>query len=176
VREPSLIVWGRIRDGEVVLEPAFESTTEALLPMHAGPNLIRGFAADGGEAFRLAFSGTPVADAPHAEEHFAFAIPLRMVRGSLTRIQLEGRGQRATVTTTGAGDAGRRSELRLQRAGTASTIRWNATDFPLAVVRDASTGQILSLARGGSVTLDSAAGPLDVTLSDRARSRTEHLR
>jgi hypothetical protein len=176
VREPSLIVWGRIRDGEVVLEPAFEATTEALLPVSAGPNLIRGFDANGGEAFRLAFSGTPVADAPHAEEHFAFAIPLRMVRGSLTRLQLESRGQRAIVATTGAGSAGRSSSLRLERSGTASTIRWNAAEYPLAVVRDASTGQILSLAHGGSVTLDDATGPLDVTLSDRANSRIEHLR
>jgi hypothetical protein len=160
----------------VVLEPAFESTTEALLPMNAGPNLVRGFDAGGGEAFRLAFSGTPVADAPHAEEHFAFAIPLRMVRGALTRIQLEGRGQRAVVATTGAGAAGRGASLRLERAGTASTVRWNAAEYPLAVVRDAATGQILSLAQGGSVTLDNTAGPLDVTLSDRARSRTEHLR
>jgi len=176
VREPSLIVWGRIRDGEVVLEPAFEATTEARLPMHAGPNLIQGFDAVGGETFRLAFAGTPVADAPQREEHFAFAIPLRMMRGSLTRLQLEGRGQRATVTTTGAGAAGRRSNLRLERAGTTSTIRWNAAEYPLAVIRDAATGQILSLARGGSVTLDGAVGSLDVTLSDRARSRAEHLR
>jgi hypothetical protein len=176
VREPSLIVWGRIRDGEVVLEPAFEATTEALLPINAGPNLIQGFDANGGEAFRIAFSGTPVADAPHAEEHFAFAIPLRMVRGSLTRLQLDSRGLRATVTTTGASAAGRNSNIRLERSGAASTIRWNASEYPLAVVRDATTGQVLSLAHGGSVTLDNATGPLDVTLSDRARSRIKHLR
>lgn len=176
IREPSLIVWGRIRDGEVILEPAFEATTEAMLPIGSGPNVVQGFDANGGEVFRIAFSGTPVADAPGNEEQFAFAVPLRMVRGSLSRLQLESRGQRALVATTGARAAGRTANLRAERSGTARTVRWNAADYPLAVVRDAATGQILSLARGGSVTIANATGPLDVTLSDRARSRTERIR
>lgn len=175
VREPTLIVWGRIRDGEVVLEPAFEATTEARMPLTAGPNLLQGFDAAGGEAFRLAFSATPVADAPHDEAHFAFAVPLRLIRGSLARLQLDSRGQRAELATTGARAAGRVSSLRVDRSGNATTVRWNATDYPLAVVRDAS-GRILSLAQGGSVTLDNSPDALDVTLSDRTRSRTERIR
>ena len=175
VREPSLIVWGRIRNGELILEPAFEATTEARLPASAGPNLLVGLDAAGGEAFRLAFAGTPVADAPSDEEQFAFAVPLRMVRGSLARMRLESRGERAELVTTGARAAARPTDLRVSRAGGGSTVRWNATEYPLAVIRDAS-GRILSLAKGGSVTLDNAAGALDVTLSDRARSRTERLR
>ncbi len=175
VREPSLIVWGRIRNGQLILEPAFEATTEARLPASPGPNLLVGFDAAGGEAFRLAFSATPVADAPDAEEQFAFAMPLRMVRGSLARLRLESRGERAELVTTGARAAARPTELRVSRAGGASTVRWNATEYPLAVIHDA-TGRILTLATGGRVTLDDAAGALDVTLSDRARSRTERLR
>jgi hypothetical protein len=176
VREPSLIVWGRIREGELILEPAFEATTEARLPLAAGPNVLQGFDAAGGEAFRLAFSGTPVADAPGAEEQFAFAVPLRMIRGSLARLRLEGRGQRVELASTGARAAGRSPDLRLERRGGIATVRWNSAAYPLAVVRDAATGRILSLAPGGSVTLDDAGGTLDVTLSDRTRSRTERLR
>jgi hypothetical protein len=159
----------------VILEPAFEAITEALLPVAGGPNVLQGFDANGGEAFRVAFNGTPVADAPHPEEHFAFAVPLRMIRGSLVRLRLESRGQRVEMATTGAEAASRSSDLQLQRTGGSATIRWNAAEYPLAVIRDVTTGQILSLAHGGSVTLDNAAGPLDVTLSDRARSRTERL-
>jgi len=175
VREPSLIVWGRIHDGAIVLEPAFEAVTEARLPLAAGPNLLLGFDAAGGEAFRLAFDGTPVADAPGDEQQFAFAVPLRLIHGSLARLQLDSRGQRALQTTTGARTAGRPANLRAEHAGTSVTVRWNADDYPLAVIRDAATGQIRSLASGGRVTLDDAAGALDVTLSDRARSRTERL-
>ena len=175
VREPSLIVWGRIRDGELILEPTFEVTTEARLPLAAGPNLLQGFDDAGREAFRLAFSGTRVADAPNDEEQFAFAVPLRLVRGQLAKLQLQGRGQLVELHGTGALAAGIPRGLRLERRGQRTTVRWDNAAYPLAVVRDAGTGRILSLARGGSVTIDNAGGPLDVTLSDRTRSRTDHL-
>ncbi len=176
VREPSLVIWGRIRDGAVILEPAFEAVTESRLPVGAGPNLLRGLTATGGEAFRLAFGGTPVADAPNNEEQFAFAVPLRMIRGSLAELRLDGRGMQAALRATGAAAAGRATGLRVDRTGTGATVRWNAAEYPLAVIRDGATGQIRSLARGGSVTLTGAPGALDVTVSDRVRSRTEQGR
>jgi len=174
-REPSLIVWGRIHDGAIILEPAFEATTEARLPLVGGPNLLQGFDAKGGVAFRLAFSGTRVADAPNDEEQFAFAVPLRMVRGTLAGLRLQARGQQVELRGTGALVAGTPPGLRLERQGRRSTVRWNNTAFPLAVLRDAATGRILSLAHDGQVTVD-ADGALDVTLSDRTRSVTERLR
>ena len=139
LREPSLIVWGRIRNGELILEPAFEATTEARLPGSAGPNLLVGFDAAGREAFRLAFTGTPVADAPNNEEQFAFAVPLRMIRGSLVRMRLESRGQRAELVTTGARAAARPADLRVARsgagppsAGTPPSIRSRSFGTPTA--------------------------------------------
>ena len=175
MREPSLIVWGRIRNGELILEPAFEATTEARLPVAAGPNLLAGLRRRRRRGRSAWPSAAPRWPTPRdAEEQFAFAVPLRMVRGSLARIRLESRGQRAELATTGARAAARPTDLRLSRAGGTATVRWNAAEYPLAVIRDAS-GRILSLARGGSVTLDDAAGTLDVTLSDRTRSQTERL-
>ena len=175
VREPSLIVWGRIQDGAVILEPAFEATTEARLPLAAGPNLLRGFDAQGRESFRVAFSGTRVADAPNDEEQFAFAVPLRMVRGTLASLRLDARGRQMELRGTGALATGTPLGLTRERQGQRTTVRWNSAAYPLAVVRDAATGRILSLAHDGQVTVD-AGGALDVTLSDRARSVTEHLR
>jgi hypothetical protein len=175
VREPSLIVWGRIQDGAVILEPAFEATTEARLPLLAGPNLLQGLNTQGGEAFRLAFNGTRVADAPNGEEQFAFAIPLRMVHGTLAGLSLQARGRRVELRGTGALAAGAPHGLVLERRGQRTTVRWNSAAYPLAVVRDAGTGRILSLAHDGQVTVD-AAGALDVTLSDRIGSRTTRVR
>jgi len=175
VREPSLIVWGRIHDGAIVLEPAFEATTEARLPTAAGPNLLEGIDPQGGEAFRLAFSGVRVADAPDNEEQFAFAVPLRMVRGTLAGLRLQARGRQVELRGTGALAAGASAGLRLERQGGRSTVRWNNSAFPLAVVRDAASGRILSLAHDGQVTVD-ATGALDVSLSDRLGSRTTRLR
>ena len=123
-REPSLIVWGRIHDGAVILEPAFEATTEARLPLVAGPNLLQGFDAQGGEAFRVAFSGTRVADAPGNEEQFAFAVPVRTLRGTLASLRLQARGRQVELRGTGALAAG-------TPAGAATRAPGPALDGPL---------------------------------------------
>jgi hypothetical protein len=40
----------------------------------------------------------------------------------------------------------------------------------MAMVRDATTGEILAFARGGTVVLGTSANELDVTFSDGVRS------
>jgi hypothetical protein len=40
----------------------------------------------------------------------------------------------------------------------------------LVVVRDAKTGEVLSLARGGATTVETAATDFELTLSDGVRS------
>jgi len=54
-------------------------------------------------------------------------------------------------------------------AGGRTQIMWDAKSYPMALIRDAATGQVLSFARGGSVDVQ-AAGPVTVTLSDGVRS------
>ena len=139
VREPSLIVWGRIRDGEVILEPAFESVTEARMPADAGPNLLTGFDAAGGEAFRLAFTGTPVADAPTARS----SSPLRCrsgggggpSRGSGSRLAGGAPSSRRPAPAPRAGppiSAWTEPAAPRRSAGTPPSIRWPSSATPAA--------------------------------------------
>ena len=46
--QPCLLVWGRIENGQPVLEPAFQIVTRPRLPSRAGPYSVEGRAADGG--------------------------------------------------------------------------------------------------------------------------------
>ena len=48
---PSLLVWGRIERGRVVLEPAFHLMTRPTLPARAGAYTLEGAAADGARVF-----------------------------------------------------------------------------------------------------------------------------
>jgi hypothetical protein len=50
------------------------------------------------------------------------------------------------------------------------TLQWDARLHPMVMVRDAASGRILSLARGGSVRLPRGVNRVDATLSDGARS------
>src|SRR5690606_13796790 len=52
-------------------------------------------------------------------------------------------------------------------------VVWDAAQSPLAVVRDARTGEILSLARGGAAVVESRDPELQIELSNGVRS---HLR
>jgi hypothetical protein len=54
-------------------------------------------------------------------------------------------------------------------------LTWNAGAYPMALVRDAATGDILSFARNGDATIGVAGRELDVTFSDGVRSRRERV-
>ena len=51
-----LIVWGRIENGKMILEPAFEVVTRPSLPARGGDYSVEGRAADGSRIFSLPFT------------------------------------------------------------------------------------------------------------------------
>ena len=55
-------------------------------------------------------------------------------------------------------------------------LRWNADAFPMALVRDPATGQVLSFARDGAAEVVSAHGELEIVLSDRVQSVGQRVR
>jgi hypothetical protein len=176
----SLLVWGRIDDGRVVLEPAFQVETRPSLPRRGGAYSVEGIAADGTRLFSLSFDGVPVADVPgtragNGPRHFAFAVPLTSTDlERLSVLRAGGPGGEATMRSTVA-QRPLRGELEpgeeVRTAGPDRLeIRWNAATFPMAMVRDARTGQILSFARGGAATLRTSGAEVEVQFSDRVRS------
>jgi hypothetical protein len=137
---------------------------------------VRGEDARGAEAFRFSFTPAVVADASVPAEQFAFAVPLRMIRGrQVDRLLLSGPGIRIERASTGAAGRATAPGLTLERRAGRATVGWDPGAYPLAVIRDAATGQILSLARGGSIELPDAAG-FEVTLSDGTRSVVSRVR
>jgi hypothetical protein len=130
-----------------------------------------------------------VADAEGDERHFTFAIPLgRMGGAAPAQLRVRGRdgsALRQSAVALRAGDAvsgqafQRMQEPAAPRASRVASeavgLAWDARSYPMALVRDAATGQILSFARGGDVRLVSGARDLDVTFSDGVRSRRERV-
>lgn len=164
--EPSLIVWGRISPDGVVLEPAFESTTQPKLPQADGPYRVEGLADDGSTLFSLSFAGTPV-DHMEGHRHFAFAVPAHIAgTDRLDRIRLTAPGRSPAEVRRPDPAADLRPDLRAASTGPDRVrLDWNGAAFPMAVVRDAATGDIVSFARGGSAVVVTGAGELDLTLS-----------
>jgi hypothetical protein len=171
--EPVLLVWGRMRGGEMVLEPAFEITARARVPEGGGAYRVEALDASGARLFSYAFDAKEVADKPGGARIFAFAIPTsRFDVSRLAELRLSGDGRTVSV---GAGAPAATGLIARLRARGRAELRWNSVAYPMAMVRDARTGQVLSFARGGSVQLAAPAADLVVTVSNGLRSTTETI-
>ena len=170
--QASLLLWGRIENGRPVLEPAFIVDAPPSLPTEPGPYRLEGLAIGGGRLFSLSFDATPVADGRQDANHFAFAVPISPSAASeLSQLRLDGPTGAAEVSATATTQARLSSPAQVQRIGGRVEVRWDATSEPMAMVRDASTGEVLAFARGGRVEIPTTAAQLEVHVSDQIRSR-----
>ncbi|HJU64363.1 MAG TPA: hypothetical protein VJ596_01740, partial [Gemmatimonadaceae bacterium] len=183
----SLLVWGRIDGNGITLEPAFQVVTRPSLPRRAGAYTVEGLAADGARLFSLSFDGELVADFPRerggaqAPRHFAFAVPLGAADlDRLAVLRASGPGAQASVTSTVAlrplpGELDPGQDLRAAGSNRVE-VRWNAATYPMAMIRDAESGEILSFARGGAATLRTSGAELEMQFSDRVRTVARRVR
>ncbi len=180
-----LLVWGRVVDGRIVLEPAFPV---AVAPGPAsGRYVAQAVDAAGRLMAQQAFDASVVADVPGDDQHFAVVLPLTSAqRVQVARLRVRGPGataiaERTSATALRSGAAGvamMRAPVgrSLERAAPgAARLRWDDSAWPMAVVRDAVTGAILAFARGGDMTLAAPATALDVTWSDGVQGVSERL-
>jgi hypothetical protein len=179
--QPCLMVWGHVRNGELVLEPAFQLNTRPSLPLQTGPYSIEGRASDGSRVFGLSFTPSQIADAPGNQQNFVYAVPLSAAQESrLQSLHLSGQGRpamRASVAAVNGGPAAGQSravEVRRVKPGSVS-LRWDAQVNPMIMVRDPDTGEVLSLARGGDVELPTAKSQVDLVISDGVKSRIQRM-
>lgn len=169
---PGLLVWGRILPDRLVLEPGFAVTAPARLPTRAGPNQLEGLDASSRRIFSLSFDGTVVEDVPGRDERqFAFVVPLSQADlGRIAGLRLVSNGMTALrVPAAGLRNALMDSTVSAALVGGELEVTW-AREYPLAVIRDAGTGQILSLARDGSARVMAGAAGVRVDLSDGVSS------
>lgn len=164
-----LLVWGRITDAGVVLEPSFRVPATSRAPS-PGVNRLELLGSDGSLLHTVAFGADTVADLPSgAEGHFAFVIPLdaALERGLAgVRVRAGGRAASRLASVLAVDPAPVLSRPNARQV----EIRWDAARFPMVLVRDAATGQILSFARGGAARLWTDGATFDLQFSDGVNS------
>lgn len=174
--QPGLLVWGRVEpNGDVVLEPAMRITARSVLPAAAGDFTMRATDESGATLFTYAFAPLAVADeADDKGSHFAFVVPMSdAAYERLAQLEVSGRGRRAERTSRVPAQALEAAAKGLEIAAEASSrarLKWNASSFPMVMVRDAATGQVLSFARGGDAGVFTDRADLEVIVSDGLRS------
>jgi hypothetical protein len=173
--QPSLLLWGRIVNGQPVLEPVFQVVARPSLPSRPGPYTIEGSSTDGTRLFGFSFDAVALADGPQSSQHFAFMLPLDPVRADqLGGVRVTGPGGRTSARTAAAAAPNLRGpsadEVSVQAESQAIRVRWNASTHPMIVVRDPDTGEVLSFARGGDVRVRSEKRLVDLEVSDGTHS------
>jgi hypothetical protein len=173
--ERVMLVWGRISNDEVLLEPAFTVVTRPVMPSRSGPYRIEGVDAQGASTLSLSFAADEVADSPNGDRLFSFAVPISEAMENRTtelRLIAPGRAPRALRSLSaapGASQSPAAPSPRVTVVGGAARLTWDASTHPMALVRDARTGQVLSFGRDGLATVPNV-GELEVVFSDRVHS------
>ncbi len=174
--QPALLIWGRIVDGQPVLEPVFQVITRPSLPLRPGPYAVEGNSADGQRLFSFSFEALSVADGPRASQHFAFAVPVDEGRAAqLQTVRLSGPGGRVFTRASASPAAAaprvaQSDDITVQGESQGVAVRWNAAVHPMVMVRDPDTGEVLSFARGGNVRVWTEKRQVDLEVSDGTRS------
>lgn len=169
--EDGLLVWGRIGPGGTVLEPAFRVPSAGRPLPAGGPYRVEGRDASGALLFSHPFDAAEVADLPGgAERHFAFVVPMGASADRLAELWVTGPGIAAATRRPPPGaPRPARDPLATRPSAVQRRLTWDAGAHPMAMVRNAATGEILSFARGGEITLRTSATELDVQFSDGVR-------
>lgn len=179
--EPGLLLWGHISRSGIVLEPAFDVVAPVLLPSRSGANRIEGLADDGSVLFSFAFDGDAVDHAHPQDRHFAFVVPQSALQGrALGTLRLMANGRTAELRSTPAsagslGAQGAQSPLVRRSAPNAARLTWSDPAVRGVLVRDARTGDVLAIARGGAAKLETISSNVELVISDGVRSRTRRV-
>ncbi|MEZ4456373.1 MAG: M66 family metalloprotease [Gemmatimonadales bacterium] len=174
-----LLVWGRITAAGIVLEPALRVPAPAAAPRGTGRYRVQALSASGQVVADYPVDPVPVSNERETELHFAAVVPLTdAMEQSLVRVRLivPGGVPAERVSLQALAQGGGRLFFRDPAATmTPATpvqtrIAWDAATYPMAMIRDAATGEVLSFARGGAIDLWTASRRFDVTFSDGVRS------
>jgi hypothetical protein len=172
-----LLVWGHIGPDGVVLEPAFEIDAPPSLPERTGPYRVKATDANGQDLFNISFDGQAI-DHVDGVRQFAFVVPLPSPASRASSVQLSANGRSAlqrgvSPSLRAIGASAVAGSVRLRSGiGRRATLEWNSAEFPMVLVRDPITREVLSFARGGRLELDVPGTNLELVMSDGAGSVT----
>ena len=162
-----------------IIEPIFLLRASPEPPKHGGRYQLVGLDSAGELLFSARLESVSVADLTQHEQHFEVRIPtFEEAAGRLHRVELRV-GDRLLAQRTSRFTAAEFSQ-EVEAHDVVAAVRlgrdrvrliWDADRFPMVMVSDPSTGEILSFGRAGEVTVRTGENTLEVALSDGVRSR-----
>jgi len=169
-----LLVWGRIVNGQVTLEPAFRIPANN---SQATPGSYIWQARDkfGSVLASVSFSAAEVADLPdnRSVQIFSFVVPLQpeIFDAMQTMHVMTGKRElvHRTVSATPASDFQNAVRMQDLPNGRLQMV-WDGDRYPVLMLRDAHTGEVRGLVRGGSAEIEAAPDEIVVHAPDGPRT------
>jgi hypothetical protein len=178
-----LLVWGRVVNGQIRLEPAFRVNAPISTGATSASHRLELLDADG-----AALLDTPIATqrVDHAtdtdERQFAVVVPwssalearlasirVRDARSPLSAV-IRSR-PRLTAPVAGGTAIVPQPQAEVNRTTDGrARVTWNSADYPMAMVRDASTGALMGFVRRSGDAVVTGGRAIDVIFSDGVRS------
>ena len=171
----ALLVWGRIVNGNVILEPAFKVHATGIAP-EAGPYVWQAKDAMGQVLMTLPFDAPEVADLPNTSLRiFSFVVPMSDdTMSKISSVYLSKDGRELTHVTAASGATQMLSACVVVKQqylpNKKMQFSWDAVQSPVVMLRDAKTGEVRGFLRGGNGTVEDAPDELEVQFSDGIHS------
>jgi len=179
--QEGLLVWGRITNGQTILEPAFRVPFTGVTP-ESGPYTWEARDALGSVLASVPFDAPEVADLPNATLRvFSFVVPMTpdiMNNIYSLHVAKDGRelaGALPTMPTTRPLTVGSPVVVQRLPQGRAQ-LSWNARQYSMLMLRDAQTGEVRGFLRGGSASIEDVPDDLEVQFSDGVHAGAVHDR
>ena len=178
VRGEGLLIWGRVVDGTVLLEPAFRVNARRSATPVSASHRVELLDREGQSLLDIPMMAERVPDVvDHDERQFAIVVPwsARLER-SLTRVRVrDARSQLASATRTvsAAAVVGTSADPASSTSADSrgrTRLRWNAQAYPMVMARDAVTGDILGFLRAPGDVFSAHGRAVELVYSDGVRS------
>ncbi|WP_411281868.1 hypothetical protein [Gemmatimonas sp.] len=180
-----LLVWGRVVNGKILLEPAFRVRAPASAGAASASHRLELLDADGATLLDTPIEAPRVDHATATDERqFAVVVPwsttlearLASVRVRDARSPLSSVARRSPrMMASGTGGTLVAPQVRAQvdrTTGGRARVTWNSSAYPMAVVRDASTGALMGFVRRSGDAVVTGGRAIEVVFSDGVRTVT----
>lgn len=184
--DEGLLVWGRVVDGRVILEPSFRVKAPSTPILTRGSHRVELLDANGGSLLDMPINADRVDhETAHDERQFAVVVrwtpaleqALARVRVSDVRMPLAAATQ-ASVSANAGTTVAPSTTLNLPDPaasvsavdGSHARVRWNVQAYPMAMVRDATTGAVMGFVRNSGDAVTTNGRAVEVVYSDGVRS------
>lgn len=180
VKGDGLLVWGRVVNGEIQLEPAFRVTAPVTRAPRYATHRVELVSAGGTALAELPLEASVVDHAaPGREERqFAVVLPwsatleqqLASIRVRDVRVPTRVAVQRSAARVVGARAQADDPAATLDRTARGVRVRWGNDGYRMAMVRDANSGELMGFVRQSGAAVATGGRSVEVVFSDGVRS------